>query len=213
MNHARDLLERTPDNELEKMILELGCYALKVRNEYRWRTRDREALPKGETVKSVVSLALERVLTGERRWNPAQQPDFMKFMRDVIDSLINHLARSKDNALLTALPEQFGEDEISWRAESDNARPGAEWLARSAATPEQALLDEESQGLNDKAIRILLEECVGDQTLTKIVGAMLKGCDHCGEIASAVGIEVKEVYNAMKRLDRRVASVSRRMVD
>ena len=213
MNHARDLLERTPNAELEKMILELGCYALKVRNEYRWRTRDREALPKGETVKSVVSLALERVLAGERRWNPAHQPDFTKFMRDVIDSLINHLARSRDNALLTTLPDEGGEDEISWRAESDKARPGAEWLARSAATPEQALLDEESQERKDKAIRILLEECVADQTLTKIVGAMLKGCDHCGEIADAVGIEVREVYNAMKRLDRRVASVSRRLVD
>jgi len=102
---------------------------LRVRNEYRWRTRDREALPRGETIKSVVSLALERVLAGERRWNPAQQPDFMKFMRDVIDSLINHLARSRDNALLTALPEEGGQDEISWRAESDNFRPGAEWLA------------------------------------------------------------------------------------
>lgn len=213
MNHARDLLERTPNAELEKMILELGCYALKVRNEYRWRTRDREALPKGETVKSVVSLALERVLAGERRWNPAHQPDFTKFMRDVIDSLINHLARSRDNALLTTLPDEGGEDEISWRAESDKARPGAEWLARSAATPEQALLDEESQEQEDKAIRILLEECVADQTLTKIVGAMLAGCDHCGEIADAVGIEVREVYNAMKRLDRRVASVSRRLVD
>jgi hypothetical protein len=213
MNHARDLLERTPNDELEKMILELGRYALKVRNEYRWRTRDREALPKGETVKSIVSLALERVLTGERRWNPAQQPAFMKFMRDVIDSLINHLARSRDNALLTTLPEEGGEDEISWRAESDKVKPGAEWLARSAATPEQALLDEESQEREDKAIRILLEECVADQTLTKIVNAMLGGYYHCGEIADAVGIEVKEVYNAMKRLDRRVASVSRRLAD
>jgi DNA-binding CsgD family transcriptional regulator len=42
---------------------------------------------------------------------------------------------------------------------------------------------------------------------------MLGGCDHCGEIADAVGIEVREVYNAMKRLDRRVAVVSRRMAD
>jgi hypothetical protein len=195
------------------MILELGCYALRVRNEYRWRTRDREALPRGETVKSIVSLALERVLTGERRWNPAQQPEFMKFMRDVIDSLINHLARSKDNALLTALPQEGGEDDLCWRAESDKARPGAEWLSRNEATPEQALLDEESQERKDTAIRILLEECVADQTLTKIVGAMIGGCDHCGEIADAVGIEVREVYNAMKRLDRRVASVNRRMAD
>jgi hypothetical protein len=212
MNHARDLLERTPDDELEKMILELGCYALRVRNEYRWRTKDREALPKGETIKSIVSLALEKVLSGDRRWNPSQQPDFMKFMRDVIDSLINHLARSKDNALLIALPEEGGQDEISWRAESDKARPGAEWLARSEATPEQSLLDEESEEQKNLAIRILLDECVADQTLTKIVRAMLGGCDHCGEIAAAVGIEVKEVYNAMKRLDRRVALVSRRMV-
>jgi hypothetical protein len=213
MNYARELLESTPDDEMEKMILELGCYALRIRNEYRWRTRDREALPRGETIKSVVSLALERVLAGERRWNPAQQPDFMKFMRDVIDSLINHLARSKDNALLTALPEEGGQDEISWRVESDNFRPGAEWLARSVATPEQALLDVESEERKNKAIRILLDECVADQTLTKIVGAMLGGCDHCGEIAAAVGIEVREVYNAMKRLDRRVASVSRRIAD
>ena len=213
MNHARDLLERTPDGELEKMILELGCYALRVRNEYRWRTRDRDALPKGETVKLIVSLAVEKVLAGERRWNPAQQPDFMKFMRDVIDSLIYHLAISRDNALLTTLPEESGQDEMSWRAESDRAKPGAEWLARSEATPEQALLDEESEEQKNKAIRILLEECVADQILTKIVGAMMGGCDHCGEIAAAIGIEVKEVYNAMKRLDRRVAAVSRRMVE
>jgi hypothetical protein len=213
MNHARDLLERTPEDELEKMILELGCYAVRVRNEYRWRTSDREALPKGETIKSIVSLAMEKVLAGERRWNPEKQPDFMRFMRDVIDSLINHLARSKDNALLTTLPEESGQDEISWRAETDKSRSGAEWLARNEATPEQALLNEESEEQKNKAIRILLDECVGDQTLSKIVGAMLGGCDHCGEIAAAVGIEVREVYNAMKRLDRRVALVSRRMAN
>jgi hypothetical protein len=102
---------------------------------------------------------------------------------------------------------------MSWRAESDRAKPGAEWLARSEATPEQALLDEESEEQKNKAMRILLEECVADQILTKIVGAMMGGCDHCGEIAAAIGIEVKEVYNAMKRLDRRVASVSRKMVE
>src|SRR5262249_62196906 len=109
MNHARDLLERTPEDELEKMILELGCYALRVRNEYRWRTRDREALPKGETVKSVVSLAVEKGLTGERGWNPAQQPEFMKFMRGANDSLIYHLAPSQDKPLLTTLSGEGGQ--------------------------------------------------------------------------------------------------------
>ena|SRR5262245_8728732 len=213
MNQARDLLERMSDDEQEKMILELGYYASKVRNEYQWRTKDRESLPKGETINSVVSLALEKVFAGERRWNPAQQPEFMKFMRDVIDSLINHLARSKDNALLTPAPEKGSDDEQGWHTGSEKARHNTEWLARNEVTPEQALLDKELQRQKDKAIRILLEECAADQSLTRIVGAMLEGRDQCGEIADVVGIEVKEVYNAMKRLDRKIASVSRRMAN
>jgi hypothetical protein len=211
MNQARDLLGRMPDDELEKMILKLGYYASKVRNEYRWRMKEKEALPKGETVNSVVSLALEKVLSGERRWNQAQQPDFMKFMRDVIDSLINHLARGKDNILLT--PALDEDSEGDWQTESKKAAHDTEWLARSEATPEQALIDKESQAQRDEAIRALLEECAGDQALTKIVNAMLEGYDQCGEIAQVVGIEVKDVYNAMKRLDRKIASVSRRMAN
>jgi hypothetical protein len=211
MNQARDLLGRMPDDELERMILELGYYASKVRNEYRWRTKEKEALPKGETVNSVVSLALEKVLSGERRWNPAQQPDFMKFMRDVIDSLMNHLARGKDNILLT--PALDEDSEGDWHTGSKKAAHDAEWLARSEATPEQALIDKESQAQRDEAIRALLEECAGDQVLTNIVNAMLEGYDQCGEIAQVVGIEVKDVYNAMKRLDRKIASVNRRMAN
>jgi hypothetical protein len=211
MNQARDLLGRMPDDELEGMILKLGYYASKVRNEYRWRMKEKEALPKGETVNSVVSLALEKVLSGERRWNPAQQPDFMKFMRDVIDSLINHLARGKDNILLT--PALDEDSEGDWQTESKKAAHDTEWLVRSEATPEQVLIDKESQAQRDEAIRALLEECAGDQALTKIVNAMLEGYDQCGEIAQVVGIEVKDVYNAMKRLDRKIASVSRRMAN
>jgi hypothetical protein len=213
MNQARDLLGRMPDDELEKMILELGYYALKVRNEYRWRTKDKEALPKGETVNSVVSLSFEKVWSGERRWNPAQQPDFMKFMRDVIDSLINHLACGKDNVLLTPAPDQDSGDYHDWHTGSKKAAHDAEWLARSEATPEQALIDKESQAQKDEAVRALLEECALDQALTKIVNAMLEGYGQCGEIAKVVGIEVKDVYNAMKRLDRKIASVSRRMAN
>jgi hypothetical protein len=211
MNQARDLLGRMLDDELERMILELGYYALKVRHEYRWRTKEKEALPKGETVNSVVSLALEKVLSGERRWNPAQQPDFMKFMRDVIDSLMNHLARGKDNVLLTSAPDEDSEGD--WHTGSEKAAHDTEWLARSEATPEQTIIDKESQAQMDEAIRALLEECAGDQVLTKIINAMLEGYDQCGEIARVVGIEVKDVYNAMKRLDRKIASVSRRVAN
>jgi hypothetical protein len=215
MNQARDLLGRMAEGELEKMILELGYYASRVRSEYRWRTNDKQALPKGETVNSVVSLALEKVWAGERRWNPELQPDFKKFMRDVIDSLINHLAQAKDNVLLRSAPQEGrpgNEDDLDWHTGSKKAAH-TEWLARTEATPEQALLDQESEAKNDEAIKALLDECARDQVLTKIVNAMLEGHDQCGEIAEVAGIEVKDVYNAMKRLDRKIASVKRRMAN
>jgi hypothetical protein len=212
MNPANDLLERMPDDELNKMILELGYYALKVSNEYHWRTKNKDALPKGETIESIVSQALEKVLTGERSWNRAQQPDFTKFMRDVIDSLINHLAGSKDNAILTPVPEEGSEDERNWHTGA-RADPKIDWLARLENTPEQVLLDKESSKQKDKALRLLLEECAGDQVLTKIVNAMLGESNQYDEIANVVGIEKKEVYNAMKRLDRKIATVRRKMTN
>jgi hypothetical protein len=202
------------DDELEKMILELGYYASKVSSEYRWRTNDKQSLPKGETVNSVVSLALEKVWSGERRWNPERQLDFKRFMRDVIDSLINHLAQGKDNILLRSAPQEGrpGRDDLDWHTGSKKAAH-TEWLARAETTPEQALLDQESEAKKNEAIKALLDECASDQVLTKIVNAMLEGHDQCGEIAEAAGIEVKDVYNAMKRLDRKIASVSRRMAN
>jgi hypothetical protein len=215
MNQARDLLGRMAEGELEKMILELGYYASKVSREYRWRTNDKQALAKGETVNSAVSLALEKVWSGERRWNPEQQPDFKKFMRDVIDSLINHLAQGKDNVLLRSAPQEGRpgtEDDLDWHTGSKKDAH-TEWLARAETTPEQALLDQESEAKKDEAIKSLLEECARDQVLTKIVNAMLEGYDQCGEIAEVAGIGVKDVYNAMKRLDRKIASVRRRMAD
>jgi hypothetical protein len=209
MNHASDLLGRMPEDELDKMILELSYYASRVRSEYRWRTIEREALPKGETVKSIVSLAVEKVLSGERRWNPEQQSDFRKFMRDVIDSLINHLAQGKDNTLLTPAPEEGRKEELDWHTGSKKAAP-TEWLARNEATPEQLLLERESQAQKDEAIQALLNECAGDQILTNVVNAMLEGYDQCREIAAVLGISVKEVYKAMRRLDRKVALVRRK---
>ena len=210
MDEARDLIGRMPEDELEKMILQLSYYACRVSSSYRWRIKEKYALPNGETVNSIVSLAFQKVFSGERRWNPAQHPDFMNFMRDVIDSLINHLAWGKDNTSLSPVPAEGSEDYLAWHTGSKNAAP-AEWLARSEATPERALIEKEWQVQKEEAIRLLLEECAGDPMLSKVVAAMLEGYDQCREIAEVAGIDVREVYNAMKRLDRKIASVSRIM--
>jgi hypothetical protein len=84
---AHTALARLSDDELQRLILELGRYALSVSRKLYWRTGDTAELPRGETVDSIVSLAFTKVLSGQRRWDPQQNPDIKTYFMDVIDSL------------------------------------------------------------------------------------------------------------------------------
>lgn len=213
LNEAQKHLRLMSDEEQTKLILHLGWYALRVSNTLRWRTGDSVELPSGETIDSVVSLAFERVLSGERQWNPQTDPDITKYLMDVIDSLLYHLATGKDNTMLTTVPAEGSSDEAAWhvatRPHERKHEPDADWLARRSASPEQELLDREAAESEEAALTTLEEVVSDDAELTYILQAMRDGYDNPGEIAEIIGIDVREVYNAMKRLDRKVARVSR----
>jgi len=210
-NKAQETLHNMTDEELDKLILHLGRYALSVSNNYTWRTGDSISLPGGETVESVVSKALEKVLSGDRRWDPQKDPDIKKYLMDVIDSLMSHLAASSDNKLLTVVPAEGSENAEAWQSGSKKADPEAAWLARQSMTPEKELEAKEAAELEEHAIQMLLKEAKNDAALTAVIRAMLDGANQCGEIAEVIGIDVTEVYKAMKRLDRKAAAVRRKL--
>jgi hypothetical protein len=47
----------------------------------------------------------------------------------------------------------------------------------------------------------------------RIIEVMLQGYDKADRIAAEAGINIREVYNAMKRLERKAARVSLRISD
>uniref|UniRef100_UPI0015C40F58 hypothetical protein n=1 Tax=Candidatus Entotheonella palauensis TaxID=93172 RepID=UPI0015C40F58 len=172
-----------------------GRYALSVsRSKPRWRTDDPMNLPRGESVDSIVSLAFEKVLTGERTWNPEKEPDLKMYLMGVIDSLLSHLSRHKDNTAVTAMPETA---EHLGRGEGD-------WQAQPLADPETALLVQEQKQYEARAVQLLLDASQDDPLVSQIIRAMQAGHAKAGEIAEVLGIAVTEVYNAMKRLDRKI---------
>ena len=59
------------DEEWQQIILDLGWYAVSVSRRLRWRTKNPIDLPRGETVDSIVSKALEKLFSGDREWDPA----------------------------------------------------------------------------------------------------------------------------------------------
>jgi hypothetical protein len=217
MNDARELIEQMSRDEFDRLVLHLGRYAMQAQaiHGYNWRTGSKKELSGGETVESLVYLAIEKTLTGERHWDKEKDPDFKKYLMDVIDSLLYHLATGKDNTMLTSVPEPGSDEEKNWHTGSPKREPAMDWLARQPATPEAELLArdeaEGKQRARDKAIDMLFEESKGDDEVTHIIQAMLDGCEKSREIADATGIDIQDVYKATKRLNRKILVVSKRL--
>jgi hypothetical protein len=204
-------LGQITDDEWRRIILELGRYALSVSRRLRWRTENPSELPNGETIDSIVSLAIEKVISGERSWDPAVRPDLRKYLMDVIDSLLSHLAESKDNTMLARLPAEGAEQTPSLGRGFDQVEPGSAWLPQPGQSPEAELLAKEQAQLEDRAFEVLIEECDGDPVLKRMVEAIFDGRDKPSEIAEATGIPTREIYNAARRLDRKCEIVRRRL--
>ena len=217
MNEAQKLLDRMSAGELEFLILRLGRYAERECKRLDWRTNNRKELPDGETDGSIVSKAFERVLSGRRNWDPLEDPDFAKYMMDVIDSLLSHLVNSKDNTMFGPPPEEGGTDETAWHGVTPvhgrKFEQGADWMVRAIASPEEDLLQKEQLAANKRALELLLASINNDAELVKIVRAIKEGCDKNGEIAKQTGIDIQNVEKAKKRLNRKIAGVNKQLMN
>lgn len=217
MNEAQELLARMSDEEIEFLILRLGRYANRESKRLDWRTGNSNELPDGETDDSIVSKAFERVLSGNRKWNPENDPDFAKYMMDVIDSLLSHLVNSKDNTMFGPPPEEGSADEAAWHGASPKHgrkyERSADWMTQTAASPEEELLQKEQTAANKRAMELLHESIKNDAELVKVVEAIKEGCDKNGEIAKQTGIDIRDVEKAKKRLNRKIAGVNEQIMN
>jgi hypothetical protein len=210
---AYEAVAKISEAEWSDIALDLGRYALSVSRNLRWRTRSPVELPGGETVTSIVSKAIEKVFSSEREWNPNIDPDVRKYLRSVIDSLLNHLAESQDNVLVRVAPPPGSSDFEAWETGSKKRDPAADWLVPPNCSPEAVVLQQEQAALEDRALELLLEECADDPVLIQVLEAMMEGCDKPAEISEAKGIPVKDVYNAIKRMDCKLELVRKRLAD
>jgi hypothetical protein len=207
---AYKVISEMPDTELKILILRLAKYALGVSRNLDWRTQNPRQLPDGETIDSIVSKAFEKVLSGERNWDPELDPSLEKYLMNVIDSLLNHLAESVDNKIFTIPTEQTGDASVTG-VRTIRAPGGAEWLAQRPQNPEELVLAQEREKDNEKALETLITECGNDPVLIKVLEAMFDGCCTARAIAERLRIAVDEVYKANRRLDAKLASVRRKM--
>lgn len=132
-------------------------------------------------------------------------------MRGVIDSLLNHLAESKENTLLAPAPEPKSPDAPAWEGGSEKRDPAADWLVPARPSPLSVLIKQEDAPLEDRALGLLIDECTDDEIVINVLEAKMDGADTPAEISKAKGISIKDVYNATKRLDRKLERVRQRI--
>lgn len=221
MNQAKLYLDTLSYEEQDKLIVNLTKYAArKAKNKF-WRTGNDEELSDAENVFSVVTLAFEKVLDDKRIWNPEGEPEFIRYMFDVIDSLLSHLVTGKDNEIfVNENNRQFmrnGErknvgvlaasEEKFVAAKATREFEDVEWLMRNQLSPEHELIAAEEKAFNDQVLQAIYETASGDAEISAMIEAMDHNYKASREIAEFTGIDVDRIYNARKRLNTIVTKV------
>lgn len=57
-------------------------------------------MPGGKEAEDIVSETVEGVLSGKRAWDSSAQLDLFAHLKSIIDSKLNHLAKSRENRLI-----------------------------------------------------------------------------------------------------------------
>src|SRR5262249_36753841 len=146
----------------------------------------------------VAAQAIVSVIGGERKWDPERGP-LLRFLKRVVDSLLNHLAESVETRRTERFSpddEPFGPELITfgdsgagpWQAISGN------FNAAGSAEPYRDA---------DRRVQRLLEAATGTPELAEVLNAILDFDEARPRlIALRLGKPVRHINNCLKRLRR-----------
>jgi hypothetical protein len=193
-----DTLNKLRHADWDRLSLILAGYAVNKTRRLFWKSGTYEQLARGETAESLVTLAVEKVLSGERRWDVARYPDLETFLKSIMDSLINHLAMSVDNRELERLPEDpEARDALLRKAAS--AAPGSH-----LRDPETALFEKESARREAEMVAKVKALISDDPDLVKVWDCLWNSVNKPQDIAQETGLSIEQVYQLRRKLKRRL---------
>ncbi len=203
---AKDPLIRVPIAELDEQTRQrffkrLESHYARVLVEGRWvaftfgggkddeKQLDRRA-------RDLINEAVMQVLRGRRTWNP--DVDFVVFVKLTMKSIAS-------NEWKKARRNESMHDE----AEGDDGNRAPKRQFAEEDDPLQLALDEQAA---EARVYELLEAAEGDDVLTRVVDAYLQdGCEQPRHVATRLGMSVKDVYQAQRKLERRVTSMRKKV--
>jgi len=192
------LLQRLREQPWEEIILKLDAYALyKARKKY-WpsASRDGHVLLGGCSPQDVVREAIRRVFEGSRKWDPEKEPDLLKYLKGVVDSILSAMVNSAENREIR-VPSSYEESDPADYEDGRNRSHAVE----SGGLHQRSPSPREYAERNDLFDRILAV-VAGDEDLESLVLCLAEGYESRADIAEQLGVTASEVTNMKKRLVR-----------
>ncbi|WP_281184606.1 hypothetical protein [Trichlorobacter lovleyi] len=200
-----ELLEAHPWDETIPRLL---VHALKKSKRLFWRGIYGGPLPEGKEIQDIVGQAVEKVLSGQRQWDPDTNPDLLLFLRSVIDSDLSHLADCWENGAIRSesttivrINDDSGEHEVNI---FDSA-------PSPLSTPEEDILQKEDEARCEAFFWGFYETLSEKPTLQQIVECIYDDTPKPADIAQKLGVPVNDIYNANKQLSRRLKDYQKMM--
>lgn len=184
----------------EDGINRLVLYAQYKAEKYKWRGIFGGVLPEGMNPNDIVSIAIEKVLTGERNWDPEKQPNLYLYLRSVVDSLLSSYSRGLENRSFV------GNDEMLQyiKNDEDDLPPPVENLPSSCLTAEQELINLPEMNDAEECILTLYDFLQDKPFLQSMLECIEIGIEKPADMAEKLKVPVKEIYNANKQLNRKL---------
>ncbi len=191
--------EHLRNADWEKIGPVLVAFAGYLARCYRWGSDARDTLALGMAAEDIAGLAIRKLWSGERNWDPQAQPDLLWVLKGIVRSEMGHLFHTS----AARAEKRFPSDEDGRDPESRLA------AMRSSAPPgsdlESELIGREEDHQAGRRIQRLRSALRGHPELLEIVDAIQGGCEgRPRHLAAELGAEVPEINNRLKRL-RRVA--------
>ena len=186
--NTSDRLELLRTQDWEPIILRLTAYAVYKVQRLSWQT-GKDDLPGGRQPKDLASDAIKKVFEGERSWDPTKQPDLLKHLRSIVDSLVSHLVESAEHKQR----RQIG-DEVE--------KGGFDPPDQHSPIPLDEIIAADVMGK-------LWDKAAGDEDLELVLYCIEEGLSKPIDISTTIQIPIDRIYKAKKKLGIYLRSIQK----
>jgi hypothetical protein len=182
------------DEEWETTIEQLTLYASGRMSRLYWRglpLRTGGAVPGGLGPDDMAAEAIVDVIDGRRVWDSSAEPDFLCFLRSVVDSKVSHLVESLENRRTRRLGG-VDPDATAPQRPGKGVDPGTECAERE---------------WEERFRTSIIDAIRGDKLVEGVFQCLEAELTKPAEMAEVLGEDVKDINNAQKRLRRKVEAV------